>query len=91
MAYKWDNKDPDELDYRTHDWSGEGGTISGTPTATITSGDIVKESTSTSGMIQTVWLSGGTDGTLNTITLQAEFTDGRILQEVVEIWTREKR
>jgi hypothetical protein len=89
----WPNKDPDEVDFRTHDWTAElsGSTISGTPTATVVSGDVVIDSVSISGAVQTVWLSGGTDGALCRIELEADFADGRTIQESVSIWVREKR
>ena len=93
MSVTWANKDPDEVDYRTHDWTAQlaGSTIAGTPTATVTSGSVVIDTTSTTGAIQTVWLSGGTDGTLCRIELEATFADGRTIQESVSIWVREKR
>lgn len=93
MTLTWANIDPDEMDYRTHDWSAElaGSAISGTPTATVTSGDVVVDAVSLSNAVQTVWLSGGTDGTLCKVELEVAFTDGRVLQEVVHIWVREKR
>lgn len=89
----WAPKDPDETDYRTHDWTLEleGSTFTGTPTATVTMGDVVIDSTSAVNAIQTIWLSGGTDGTLCKIELEADFADGRILQEVISIRIREKR
>lgn len=88
----WSSKDPDEvLDY-THDWTDRlgGDTITGTPTATVIQGDVVKDSTSTTSGVQTVWLSAGTDGTHCLIELECTTTGGRTFQEVVQIWIRER-
>ena len=88
----WSSKDPDEvLDY-THEWTARlaGDTITGTPTATVIGGNVVRDSTSTTNGIQTVWLSGGTEGTQCLIELQCSTTGGRTFQEVIELWVRER-
>jgi hypothetical protein len=91
---QWDNLDPDSLDFRTYDWTPEldGSTINGTPTATVIEGDVTIISTDTASNIQTVWLTGGTDGTLCRIELNADFADGRdSIPKVVKMWIREAR
>lgn len=87
----WEDKAPSEVDYRTCDWSAEValGAMTGTPTATVILGDVVVDSTSYSNGVQTVWLSGGTDGTLCRVKMTADFADGRTDIEVVgDIWIR---
>lgn len=84
---RWEPKDPDEvLDY-IHDWTArlDGDTIASTPTASVTSGDVVISSTSTTGGLQTVWLTGGTNNTTSHIRLRCTTTGGRTFDEGIEI------
>lgn len=92
MALSWPSKDPDEvLDY-VHDWSARlaSDPITGTPTATVTLGDVTIDSVSTSSNETTVWLSGGTNGTLCKVELECSTTGGRTFQETVQLWVRER-
>ena len=92
MAEPWATLDPDSRDWRTCDWSEEleGSTISGTPTATVTLGDVTIVSTTTASNVQTVWMTGGTPGTLCKVECAADFADGReAIPKVFDIYIRD--
>ena len=88
MAHKWPYKDPDEvLDY-THDWTPrmtEGDAFAGLPTCTVVTGDVVVDTVTASGFLQTVWLSGGTADTAVKLTLRVTTTGGRTFEETVRM------
>jgi hypothetical protein len=91
---QWDSLAPASRDFRTFDWSLEldGSTINGTPTATVIEGDVTIISTDTASNIQTVWMTGGTDGMLCRIELSADFADGRdSIPKVIKMFLRRPR
>lgn len=89
--HKWPHKDPDEvLDY-THDWGlriDTGDTITSVIALADTASGIVVDSTTVSGAIQTVWLSGGTIGRVAEITLRAITAGGRTHEEGARVRLR---
>lgn len=75
----WPSKDPDEvLDYR-FDWTDRllaGETIL-TSDFVLASGDVVLGSESVASPVTTVWISGGTAGTVSVITNRVVTSQGR--------------
>lgn len=92
MAFTWEAKDPDEvLDYQ-HDWSPrlDGDTVNGTPECIVEEGDVVVDSTSEAGGVQTVWLSGGTGGTSCKLTIRVTTVGGRTYDEGIKLKIKER-
>lgn len=90
--HTWPHKDPNEvLDYRV-DWTGrlESGETISTSTVFRASGDVVLDSQGFVGAIVTVWLSGGTDDSLNVLTSRIVTSAGRVYDESVKLRVRTK-
>ena len=89
MSYAWPAKHPDEtLDYEVR-WAKALGsdTISGEPVVTITGGGAPTiDSSSTTGAVTTVWLSGGSvSPTASVVKLVASTAGGREIVAFVDI------
>lgn len=93
----WPNKDPNEvLDYQ-FDWAAtaaQGGprlvtaeTITAS-TFTRASGDVTIDSQSYSGAVTTVWLSGGTEGSVSVITNRIVTSAGRTYDQSARLRIR---
>jgi len=86
----WPTKDPDEvLDYAVN-WADVlvvGETIASS-TFTLAAGDVVIGSTPLSGAVATVWLSGGTPGTVSQITNHIVTSASREYEKTVRIRVR---
>lgn len=88
--YSWPQKDPNEvLDYRV-DWTArlESGETITTSTVFRETGDVVLASQAYVGPLVTVWLSGGTDGTISVLTSRIATNQGRTYDESVRLRIR---
>lgn len=81
MAVRWESKRPNEVRDYQHDWSGFLGTDT-IDTSDVTVSGVTLDSDSNDTTSVTVWLSGGTDGTLATITNTIVTAGGRTETEV---------
>jgi hypothetical protein len=91
-VHTWPHKDPNEvLDYRV-DWTArlESGETITTSTVSRPTGDVVIDSQSYLGAMVTVWLSGGTDDTMNILTSRIVTNQGRTYDESVKLRVRTK-
>lgn len=91
MSFPMPDKDPDEvLDYAL-DWTDRlaGDTIASS-TAVLDSGDVTIDSQGYSSAVHTVWLSGGTAGTVAHITMRIVTAAGRTYDESLKIKVKER-
>ena len=87
MAIRWESKRPDEVrDYR-NDWSAFLG-VDTIATSAITADGVTVDSDTYDDTSITVWLSGGTDGALATITNTITTAAGRVETEVFTLRIR---
>lgn len=90
MTLSWPTKDPDDvLDYQI-DWTDllDGDTIA-TSTWTVPSG-ITRDSDTFSGVLTTIWLSGGTDAQTYVLTNQVVTTGARTIDRSVSLTVKER-
>lgn len=81
----WPAKDPDEVaDYSWSPTLDAGDTIA-SHTATLVSGDVVKDSDAQANGAVTLWLSGGTPGVTSTFTLRVVTAGGRTFEVSAQI------
>lgn len=89
----WDNKDPNEiLDYQIN-WTAQvpGDDTIATSNWTITGSDtLAEQSKSIVGKSTIIWLTGGEDGELAVLTNRIVTTDGRTIDQSVELRIKQK-
>ena len=91
MTFTMPAKDPDEvLDYQL-DWTArlDGDTISSS-SAVLEEGDATIDSQSYVSAVHTVWLSGGTAGTVTIVTLRIVTAGGRTMDESIKVKIKER-
>lgn len=88
----WPFKDPDEiLDYSI-DWTAriDDGDSINTSTWILDIGDVVIDSDFVTGLVTTVWLSGGTIGVLSELTNRITTVEGRTMDQTVKLKIKAK-
>lgn len=88
--HTWPTKDPDEvLDYQ-FDWTDrlEDAETIVTSTFVRASGDVTLGANDTAGAVTTIWISGGTAGTLSVITNRITTSEGRTYEESAKFRVR---